>query len=83
MEIDLMPVMLKRLTLTGSTLRSRPDAFKSAVATDLQKTAWPFFNATAVQLRATTFTSFDLIDAAKAHELMESGTQRGKILLTI
>ena len=82
-EIDLMPVMLKRLTLTGSTLRSRPEAFKSAVAADLKKTAWPFFNAAPAQLRATTFTSFDLADAAKAHELMESGTQRGKILLTI
>jgi NADPH:quinone reductase-like Zn-dependent oxidoreductase len=43
MEIDLMPVMLKRLTLTGSTLRSRPETFKSAVAADLQKSAWPFF----------------------------------------
>ena len=83
MEIDLMPVMLKRITLTGSTLRSRPEAFKSAVAADLQKTAWPFFDAAPTQLRATTFTSFDLADAAKAHELMESGTQRGKILLTI
>ena len=83
MEIDLMPVMLKRITLTGSTLRSRPEAFKSAVAADLQKTAWPFFDAAPAQLRATTFTSFDLADAAKAHELMESGAQRGKILLTI
>ena len=83
MEIDLMPVMLKRLTLTGSTLRSRPETFKSAVADDLQKTAWPFFNAIPAQLRATTFTSFDLANAAKAHELMESGSQRGKILLTI
>ena len=83
MEIDLMPVMLKRITLTGSTLRSRPEAFKSAVAADLQKTAWPFFDAAPAQLQATTFTSFDLADAAKAHELMESGTQRGKILLTI
>ena len=83
MEIDLMPVMLKRITLTGSTLRSRPEAFKSAVAADLQKTAWPFFDAAPAQLRATTFTSFDLADAAKAHELMESETQRGKILLTI
>ena len=83
MEIDLMPVMLKRLTITGSTLRSRPEAFKSAVAADLKKAAWPFFDAAPAQLRATTFTSFDLADAAKAHELMESGTQRGKILLTI
>ena len=83
MEIDLMPVMLKRLTLTGSTLRSRPETFKSAIAADLQKTAWPFFDAAPAQLQATTFTSFDLADAAKAHELMESGTQRGKILLTI
>ena len=83
MELDLMPVMLKRLTLTGSTLRSRPDSFKSAIATDLQKTVWPFFRAAPAKLRATTFTSFALADAAKAHALMESATQRGKILLTL
>ena len=83
MELDLMPVMLKRLTLTGSTLRSRPEAFKSAVAADLQKMVWPFFAAKPAKLRATTFTRFPLADATKAHELMESGSQRGKILLTL
>ena len=42
-QVDLMPVMLKRLTLTGSTLRSRSDDFKSEVASDLIRTVWPLF----------------------------------------
>ena len=82
-EIDLMPVMLKRLSFTGSTLRSRPDPFKAAVADDLRRTVWPLFAATPPALRTTTFASFALADAAKAHALMESGNQHGKILLTV
>ncbi len=42
-EINLMPIMLKRLVYTGSTLRSRPEAFKSAVAADLRAKVWPMF----------------------------------------
>jgi len=80
-EIDLMPLMLKRLTLTGSTLRSRPEEFKSAVAADLGKTVWPLFGQGASGLRPTTFRTFPLAQAAAAHQLMESGAQRGKILL--
>ena len=83
MEIDLMPVMLKRLTLTGSTLRSHSDDFKSEVASDLLRTIWPLFASSPAQLRATTFAHFDLADADKAHTLMESGSKRGKILLTM
>ena len=82
-KIDLMPVMLKRLTLTGSTLRSRSDDFKSEVASDLTQTVWPLFGSSPPQLRATTFASFDLADAAKAHTLMESGSKCGKVLLTV
>ena len=82
-EIDLMPIMLKRLSLTGSTLRSRPDDFKSKVASDLLRTVWPLFASSPTKLRATTFTSFDLADAAKAHMLMESGSKCGKILLNM
>ena len=80
-EIDLMPIMLKRLSLTGSTLRSRPDDFKSQIASDLMQTVWPLFGTSPAQLRATTFTTFDLDDAAEAHMLMESGEKHGKILL--
>ncbi|MDC3235047.1 NAD(P)H-quinone oxidoreductase [Candidatus Puniceispirillum sp.] len=82
-EVDLMPVMLKRLTLTGSTLRSRSEDFKSEVATDLIRTVWPLFGSSPPKLRTTTFAYFDLADANKAHTLMESGSKRGKILLTM
>ena len=82
-EIDLMPVMLKRLSFTGSTLRSRPDRFKADVAADLKSQVWPLFAAQNSSLRATTFASFALADAGQAHALMESASQHGKILLTI
>ena len=82
-EIDLMPVMLKRLSFTGSTLRSRPEQFKTDVAADLRQVVWPLFSSENSQLRATTFKSFPLAEADKAHALMESASKRGKILLTI
>ena len=82
-EIDLMPVMLKRLSFTGSTLRSRSDQFKADVAADLRTLVWPLFARGATQLRATTFARFMLADAAKAHVMMESASKQGKILLTI
>ena len=81
-EIDLMPMMLKRLSLTGSTLRSRPDAFKAAVARDLEDKLWPLFDAKSPRpIRPTTFQTFPMAKAAAAHSLMESGSQKGKILL--
>ena len=82
-EIDLMPVMLKRLSFTGSTLRSRSDQFKADVAADLRTLVWPLFARGATQLRATTFARFMLAEAAKAHVMMESASKQGKILLTI
>jgi len=78
-EIDLMPVMLKRLHYTGSTLRSRPESFKSAVAADLAARVWPLFAAGA--LRSVTHSVLPFDRAAEAHALMEAGTHRGKILL--
>ncbi len=81
-EIDLMPVMLKRLSFTGSTLRSRPDQFKADVASDLKAVVWPLFGKNASRLRATTFARFALAEAGKAHALMESANKHGKILLT-
>ena len=79
MELDLMPMMLKRLTLTGSTLRSRPDAFKAAVARDLQARVWPLFEDGT--LRTVTHEVFALAQAAAAHRKMEAGEHRGKVLL--
>ena len=80
-ELDLMPLMLKRLSVTGSTLRSRPDAFKAAIAAEIEQKLWPLF--TAGKLRATTFKCVPLSEASKAHRLMESGNLRGKILLSV
>ncbi|APX90299.1 NAD(P)H-quinone oxidoreductase [Brevirhabdus pacifica] len=78
-EIDLMPMMLKRLTLTGSTLRSRPDTFKSVVASALRETVWPLF--AQGRLRAVTHAKLPLDQAAEAHEMMEAARHHGKILL--
>ncbi|MDK3073177.1 NAD(P)H-quinone oxidoreductase [Sedimentitalea sp. JM2-8] len=79
-EINLMPIMLKRLVYTGSTLRSRPESFKSAVAADLRKTVWPLFVKGA--LTAQTYKVFPFDQAAEAHWMMERAGHRGKILLS-
>lgn len=78
-EIDLMPVMLKRLSYTGSTLRSRPEAFKTQVADALRDTVWPLF--AAGKLRPVTHCVLPLIEAAEAHRMMEKGEHHGKIIL--
>ncbi len=79
-ELNLMPVMLKRLTITGSTLRSRPDAAKAAIATALRARVWPLIEAG--QLRPVIHATFPLAAAADAHRLMESSQHIGKIMLT-
>ena len=79
-EIDLMPVMLKRLHFTGSTLRSRPDAFKSKIAADLKKTVWPLIEKG--QIRPVTHAVLPFDQAAEAHAMMQKGGHMGKILLT-
>jgi NADPH2:quinone reductase len=78
-EIDLMPVMLKRIHYTGSTLRSRPEAFKSKVARSLQKEVWPLIASRRV--RPVTYKVLPLSEASDGHRIMESGQHRGKILL--
>jgi NADPH2:quinone reductase len=79
-QINLMPIMLKRLTLTGSTLRPRPDAFKAAVAADIEARVWPLF--AQGKLRAVTHAVLPMAEAAQAHAQMEAAGLRGKILLT-
>ena len=81
MEINLMPVMLKRLTYTGSTLRSRPDAFKSAIASELEATVWPLI--ADGKIRPVTHAVLPLTQAREAHEMMEAAQHRGKILLKV
>jgi NADPH:quinone reductase len=80
-EINLMPVMLKRLRYTGSTLRTRSPAFKAAIAQELEAKVWPLIEEGNIKpvVRAT----FALADASKAHALMESAAHIGKIVLTV
>jgi NADPH:quinone reductase len=78
-EINLMPIMLKRLTYTGSTLRTRSPDFKARVAAELEAKVWPKIESG--QIRAVTRQTFPLSEAARAHALMETAGHVGKILL--
>lgn len=80
-ELNLMPVMLKRLTLTGSTLRARTIAQKAALATTVRDKVWPLV--TGGQVRPVIARTFPLEAAADAHRLMESSTHIGKIMLVL
>jgi NADPH2:quinone reductase len=80
-NVDLRPVMLKRLTVTGSTMRPRTTAEKGAIAAALEAKVWPLLEAgkAGPHIHAT----FPLAEAAAAHRLMESSAHVGKIMLTI
>ena len=80
-DINLMPVMLKRLTYTGSTLRTRSPAFKARIAQELEAKVWPLIESG--KIKPVVHASFTLAEAARAHALMESGTHIGKIVLTV
>lgn len=80
-ELNLMPVMLKRLTLTGSTLRARTTAQKAALAATVREKVWPLV--TGGQVRPVIAKTFPLDAAADAHRLMESSTHIGKIMLVL
>lgn len=80
-DINLMPVMLKRLTYTGSTLRTRPPAFKARIAEELEAKVWP--QIAGGRIRVVTGEVFPLAEAGKAHALMESSQHVGKIILTV
>jgi NADPH2:quinone reductase len=73
--------MRKRLTITGSTLRSRDSNFKSAIATKLEANIWPLL--ASGEIKPIIHTVFPIEDAAKAHELMESSSHIGKIVLSL
>ena len=80
-ELDLMPVMLKRLTFTGSTLRAQSPNMKAAIAQGLYEKVWPLLNADVIKPVIDSVFPFD--DVAKAHERMESGQHIGKIVLSL
>ena len=80
-EIDLMPLMLKRLTITGSTLRARSVPLKAAIAEKLRAEIWPMLEAGTV--KPVIHKVFPLEQAREAHALMESSAHVGKIMLEI
>ncbi len=80
-ELNLAPVMMKRLTITGSTLRARPVADKAPIAQALHQKVWPLLaNGT---IKPVIDRIFPLTEAATAHALMESNRHVGKILLQV
>ena len=80
-QIDLMRVMLKRVVLTGSTLRSRPADEKARLAAAVEQRVWPWVTSGGVQ--AQVQATFPLDRAAAAHQRLEAGDHVGKIVLTL
>ncbi len=80
-EVDTSQVMRRRLTITGSTLRPRPEAFKGAIARALRERVWPLLEQGTI--KPVIHATFPLAQAAQAHAMMEAGENIGKILLTI
>lgn len=79
-EFNAGMVLRKRLTITGSTLRPRPVAFKAAIARALREQVWPVLARR--EIAPIVFATFPAEQAAQAHALMESGQHVGKIVLT-
>ncbi len=80
-NVDLMPLMLKRLTLTGSTLRAQSTEQKALIAGALLTQVWPLIEQRKIQPQI--FASFPLARVDEAHQLMESGRHIGKIILEV
>ncbi|MEP7189816.1 MAG: zinc-binding dehydrogenase, partial [Roseiflexaceae bacterium] len=74
-------IMMKRLTVTGSTLRASPLSRKSAIVAALRERVWPLLESG--QLRPVIHRVFPLAEAAAAHALMESSQHIGKIMLEV
>ncbi len=80
-EIDLTHLLKRRISISGSALRPRSDAYKGQIASALRERVWPLF--TQGKLRPLVHASFPLGQAGDAHRLMESGAHVGKIVLTV
>jgi NADPH2:quinone reductase len=80
-EINTGQILRRRLTVTGSTLRPRPVAFKRQIAKELHEHVWPLLNSG--KLKPVIYKTFSLEQAADAHRLMESSEHVGKIILTV
>jgi NADPH2:quinone reductase len=80
-DFDIAPVMMKRLVITGSTMRPRTLPEKAAIAAGLREHVWPLLDARTIA--PLIHATFPLADVAEAHRLMESGAHIGKIVLTV
>src|SRR5438067_4625916 len=80
-QVDLGQVLRRRLTITGSTLRPRPVAFKARIARELRERVWPLFGQG--RIKPVIYKVFPLDEAAAAHALMESSEHVGKIVLKV
>jgi len=80
-EINLLPLLLKRATLTGSTLRARTVEQKGAIAAPLRRVVWPLLEQGKV--KPVVYRTFSLADAGEAHRLMETSEHIGKLVLTV
>ena len=80
-DFDFLPVMLRRLVITGSTMRPRTTAQKGAIAAELREKVWPALDAG--RCAPVIHATFSLEQAAEAHRLMESSEHIGKIVLTV
>ncbi len=80
-EVDLRPIMVRRLTVTGSTMRPRTTAQKGAIAAELREKVWPLLDAG--RCAPPIYKVFPLQEAAAAHALMESSQHIGKIVLKV
>jgi len=78
-QVDLMPMMLKQLVLTGSTLRSQPHGEKARLAKAVTDNLWPLIEAH--QLKPVLYRTLPLSEVAEAHRIMESSQHIGKLLL--
>jgi len=80
-KVDFGQILRRRLTITGSTLRPRPVAFKQMIADKLHQKVWPLIETG--KIKPVIFKTFSLEQADQAHALMETSTHVGKIMLTI
>lgn len=80
-DLDLLPIMVNRLTVTGSTMRPRSTAEKGAIAAALRQTAWPWLSSRRVKPVIAEVVPWENVQ--KSHQLMESSTHIGKIILAL
>ncbi|MCS6996918.1 MAG: NAD(P)H-quinone oxidoreductase [Casimicrobiaceae bacterium] len=82
-EVDLRPLMLKRILWSGSTLRARSRADKAEIARTVRERVWPRIEADPEALRPRIYAEFPLAQVAEAHRMMEAGEHMGKLVLRV